>query len=106
MKVTRSQWILVAAACLVVAASAAQSGSDRPPGADENNWVPISDSAGILLTNVRNMPDPLRLELQLRGLNAETLLPLSGTGILMVRRGRTWTRVDLELPQPRVQQLN
>jgi hypothetical protein len=98
MKVTRSQWILVTAACLIVASSAAQDGVDRPPGTDGNNWVPISDSAGILLTNVP--------ALRLQGVNVETIVPMQSTGILMVKRGRTWVRVDLELPQPRVHPLN
>ena len=101
MKVTRKQWILVTAACLVVAASAAQSGVDRPPGTDGGNWVPISDSAGILLTNVA-APGAFRLH----GFNVESIGPMQSTGILMVKRGRTWVRVDLELPQPRVHPLN
>jgi hypothetical protein len=98
MNVTRSQWILVTAACLIVAASAAQSGANLPPGADGNNWVPISDSAGILLTNVP--------ALRLQGFDVETIVPMQSTGTLMVKRGRTWVRVDLELPQPRVHPLN
>ena len=102
MKVTRSQWILVATACLIVASSKAQSGGDRPPGADGNNWVPISDSAGILLTNVAGTPDAIRLR---QGFNVETIVPRQGTGILMVKHGGTWMRVDLELPRPRVQPL-
>jgi hypothetical protein len=103
VKVTRSQWILVATACLIVAASAAQPGTDLPPGANGSNWVPISDSAGILLTNVSGMPDALRLQLQ--GSNPDTF-PLRGTGILMVKYGGGWRRVDLDLPAARLQQLH
>ena len=102
MKVTRSQWILVTAACLIVAASAAQSGADRPPGADGNNWIPFSDSAGILLTNVAGTPDALRLQ----GFNVEPLAARRGTGILMVKYGGTWMRVDLVPPPARAQQLH
>ena len=98
MNVTRSHWILVATACLIVASSAAQSGADRPPGADGNNWVPISESAGILLTNVAGTPDAIRLQ----GINAETIVARRGTGILMVKYGGSWIRVDLELPPPRL----
>jgi hypothetical protein len=101
MKVTRSQWILVATACLFVAASAAQSGADLPPGADANNWIPISDSAGILLTNV-SAAGAIRLQ----GFEVKTLVPRQGTGILIVKYGGSWIRVDLEPPQPRVQPLN
>ena len=101
MKVARKQWILVTAACLIVAASAAQSGVDRPPGADGNNWVPISDSAGILLTNVAALG-----AFRLQGFNVEPIGPMQSTGIVMVKRGGTWVRVDLELPQPRIHPLN
>ena len=101
MKVTRSHWMLVTAACLVVAASVAQSGADLPPGADGNNWVPISDTAGILLTNVSPSGG-----IRLRGFGVETIVPMSGTGILMVKRGGVWMRVDPEPPRPRVQPLH
>jgi hypothetical protein len=102
MKVTRSQWILVATACLIVASSGAQSSADRPPGADGNNWVPISDSAGILLTNVAGMPDAIRLQ----GLNVETIVPRQATGILMVKYRGAWMRVDREFPPARMQPLH
>jgi hypothetical protein len=102
MKVTRSQWILVATACLIVASSAAQSGADRPLGADGNNWIPISDSAGILLTNVAGMSDAIRLQ----GLDVETIVPRQATGILVVKHGGAWIRVDLEFPQARMQPLH
>jgi hypothetical protein len=104
MKITRSQWILVTAACLIVAASAAQTRADLPPGADGNNWVPISDTAGILLTNVERTSEAVRLNFQ--DFTAETIIPRQGTGILMVKHGGTWMRVDLELPKARMQRLN
>lgn len=101
MKITRSQWILVAAACLIVVSSAAQSGADRPPGVDENRWVPISATAGIVLTEVSGMPASFRLT------DLEAATPLrAGTGILMVKRAGAWMRVDLEFPQPRAQPLH
>jgi hypothetical protein len=102
MKVTRSNWMLMTAACLIVASSAAQSAADRPPGVDENSWVPLSESAGIVLTNLTGMPATVRL----RGAEVDAVTALrAGTGILMVRHGGGWIRVDLELPQPRVQPL-
>ena len=104
MKVTRSQWILVTVACLIVAAAAAQSGADLPPGADGNNWVPISDSAGILLTNVASAPDAVRF--QFPGFDVQTIVPRRGTGVLMVKYGGTWMRIDPELPPARLQPLN
>ena len=101
MKVTRSQWILVTATCLIVAASAAQSGADLPPGADGNNWVPISDTAGILLTNPAGIPGAMRFQ-PLQGFNVETIVAGRGPGILMVKHGGAWLRVDLELPPARL----
>lgn len=105
MKVTRSQWILVTAACLIVAASAAQSGADLPPGADGNNWVPLSDTAGILLTNPAGIPGAIRLQ-PLQGFKVDTIVAGRGDGILMVKHGGTWMRVDLEFPPARVQPLH
>jgi hypothetical protein len=106
MKVSRSQWILVTAACLIVAASAAQTDADLPPGADGNNWIPISDSAGILLTNATGMPNVIPDAIRRQGFDVLTLVPMRSTGTLMVKHGGIWTRVDLELPQPRVLPLN
>lgn len=102
MTVMRSQWMLVAAACLIVASSAAQS-SDRPPGVDENSWVPISATAGIVLTNVTGMPAAVRL----RESDVDIAVSLrAGTGILMAKYAGAWMRVDLEAPQPRVHPLH
>ena len=105
MKVTRSQSFLVAAACLIIAASAAQSATDRPPGVDERSWVPISDTAGIVLTDMATTPSSGAFEV--RGRDGKPMLPgaLQRTGILMVKSGSTWVRVDLQLPPPRVQPL-
>ena len=104
MKISQSQWMVVAAACLIVAASAAQSGADLPPGADGNNWIPISGSAGMLLTNVAGAPDSVRF--QFPQLNVQTVVPTRGTGILMVKYGGTWMRVDPEPLPARVQPLH
>jgi hypothetical protein len=109
MKVKWSQSILVAAACLIVASCgdapvADQPTADRPPGVDENSWVRISDTAGIVLTEVRVTPATIRL----RGIDVETVVPQAlqrGTGVLMVKVGAAWMRIDLELPAPRVQPL-
>jgi hypothetical protein len=96
MKVTRSQWILVTTACLIVAVASAQSGLGRPPGVDESTWIPFSETAGIVLTDAVTQPGSVKLFFP-RG---------PTTGILMVKVGGAWTRVDLELPQARVHALN
>jgi hypothetical protein len=105
MKVTRSQWLLVVTACLIVAASHGQSAADRPPGVDEDRWIPISDVAGIVVTEFSM---PLRGTFRMNADGTATTVPEAlrrGTGILMVKRGSAWTRIDLELPAPRVQPL-
>ena len=33
----------------------------RPPGVSEENWIPISDSVGILVTDVRARPGQIRV---------------------------------------------
>ena len=75
-----------------------------PPGADGNNWIPISEVAGILLTNVAGAPDAVRF--QFPELNVGTVVPRRGTGILMVKYGGTWMRVDPEPAPARVQPLH
>jgi hypothetical protein len=108
MKAPVSQWILVAAACVVVASCVRAEAPpdrlpDRPPGVDESSWVPISDTAGIVVTTVTGNP-----VIRLRGAEAEAVVPQSiqrGTGILMVKLGGAWTRIDLQLPAARVQPL-
>ena len=64
----------------------------------------ISDSAGILLTNIAGAPDSMRFRFP--ELNVQTVVPRRGTGILMVKYGGTWMRVDPEPPPARVQPLH
>ncbi|HEX7237663.1 MAG TPA: hypothetical protein VF405_11920 [Gammaproteobacteria bacterium] len=100
MKIARSQWLLAATACLIVAASTAQSAADRPPGVDEARWLPISDTAGIALTEPVGvaLPETDRLEL--------IPTPRPRTGVMMVKTQGRWIRVDLELPPARAHALN
>jgi hypothetical protein len=116
--------ILVAAACVIAAScggppgpdrptalqrvaerpAAEPSVADRPPGVGEDSWVRLSDTAGIVLTDVR----ATRATIRLKGIDVETVVPpllQQGTGVLMVKLGDAWIRVDLALPAPRVQPL-
>ena len=100
MSGTRSQWFVAATACLIVAASTAQSAADRPPRVDEASWLPISDTAGIVLKEPIGVavPGTDRLEL--------IPTPRPRTGVMMVKAQGRWIRVDLELPPARAHALN
>lgn len=114
MTASRSQWVLVAALCLLAAAcgrtspeggapavdAVNRSSEDRPPGVDADDWVRISDVAGIVLTGGA----PMRVTGP-RGERLTLPMPRNVTGVLMVKRQGVWTRVELELPSPRVQPL-
>ena len=99
MKASWSQWILVAVVtCSVVASSRGQSPADRPDGVDADRWVPISGSAGIVLTESMFVP----------GTDPRVIVPTRGprTGVLMVKAQGSWIRVDLELPAARLHPLH
>jgi hypothetical protein len=98
MKVTWSQWILLATACLIVASSRGQAPADRPDGVDADRWVPISDSAGIVLTETMFVPGTDRREL--------IPVPRPRTGVLMLKAQGRWMRVDLEPPAARLHPLH
>ena len=105
MKAPVSRWILVVAACFVAISCvrAEAPPPDRPPGVDEASWVPISDTAGIVVTAGTGIP---RFRLLRDGeVEAVPRALRQGTGILMVKIGGAWTRIDLELPAARVQPL-
>jgi hypothetical protein len=99
MKASWSLWILVAVVtCSVVASSRGQSPADRPGGVDTDRWVPISDSAGIVLTEAMFVPGTDRREI------IPTLRPR--TGALMVKTQGRWIQVELEAPAARVHPLH
>jgi hypothetical protein len=109
MRAPGSSWVLIAASSLLAAACIrSEPLADRPPGVDEASWAPISATAGIVLTSIRNIPvaGALRFE---TGEAQETVPRLrslqEGTGILMVKVGGAWTRVDLDLPDARLRPL-
>jgi hypothetical protein len=102
MKASWSLSILVAVvAYSLIASGLGQSSADRPPGVDADRWVPISDTVGIVMrqsmtTSVPGFsPDRRMIVPGLR----------QGTGVLMVKVEGVWMRVDLALPEPRVQPL-
>ena len=102
MKPSWSLWILVAVVtCAIVASSRGQSPADRPAGVDADRWVPISDSAGIALTEaIASVAIP--------GTERRELIPAlrPRTGVLMVKAQDRWMQVELELPAARLHPLH
>jgi hypothetical protein len=96
--------VIIASCLLIVAASQGQSRADRPPGVDENHWVPLSDVAGIVLTNAAGMPSVGRFDFNDDG-TVEPQVVQRSRGTLAVKFGGAWTLVDLEPPPARLQQL-
>ena len=103
MKAHLSNVIVVLVAVLAMTTWVrAQSQGDRPPGLDEDRWVAISDTVGLVLADVSFTPAPNALPSDIpRGLS---LFPQS-TGLLMVKVNGLWTRVELAEAPPRVQPL-
>jgi hypothetical protein len=105
MKALLSKTVVVAVALFVLTTWVrAQSGSDMPPGIDQARWLPLSDSAGILLTDVPSTSP--RATYRFEG-NEPVVIPdlQQGTGVLIAKLNGLWTRVDLSPPPARAQRL-
>jgi hypothetical protein len=99
MKALLSSTLIVLVAILAITTWArAQSPGDRPLGVDEDNWVAISDTVGIVIVDVSYTA---RTALPSDLPRALSNLPRS-TGVLMVKVDELWTRVELAEPPPRV----
>jgi hypothetical protein len=100
MKTLLSSTIIALVAILAITTWArAQAPGDRPLGVDEDSWIAISDTVGIVIVDI--------------GYTARTALPSDlpralsdvpqSTGVLMVKVNELWTRVELAEPPPRLQ---
>ncbi len=100
MKTLLSSTIIALVAILAITTWArAQAPGDRPPGVNEDSWIAISDTVGIVIVDI--------------GYTARTALPSDlpralsdvpqSTGVLMVKVNELWTRVELAEPPPRLQ---
>jgi hypothetical protein len=100
MKTLLSSTIIALVAILAITTWArAQAPGDRPLGVDEDSWIAISDTVGIVIVDI--------------GYTARTALPSDlpralsdvpqSTGVLMVKVNELWTRVELAQPPPRLQ---
>lgn len=97
--------LLLAAVCFIlgsVATSVAQSpGLSPPPGVAPENWVPISDNAGVALSDNARVSRPRSV----RGI--QSFATQRHAGILMVHQEGRWIAFDmLGDASPRFQPLN
>jgi hypothetical protein len=69
---------------VMLSTNARSQDTDRPPGVSEANWIPISETAGVVITEDRAVGDSAYLNRQL-GFPAQRR-----TGILVVRHNGTW----------------
>jgi hypothetical protein len=64
---------------------------DRPAGVDAQNWIPVSDKMGFVVTTPRVFPMPMPDRQVL-------FLTAPAEGYFMVHRGNTWQRIVIQNP--------
>lgn len=116
MKLPLSKLVLpgILIAGILLSSVHAQPGSDRPPGVPIENWIAISDSAGIVIRNLPRTPTRYRFDLNQPGVpipvppdaNAIPLGVQSLPGVLMAKHGGLWIRIDTPMPPVQVQPLD
>jgi len=67
------------------------SGPDRPAGVDAQNWIPVSDKMGFVVTTPRIFPMPMSDRQVL-------FLTAPAEGYFMVHIGHTWQRIIIQDP--------
>jgi hypothetical protein len=100
MKAFLSSIVVLVAIVVMTTWAKAQAPGDRPLGVDEDNWVAISDTVGIVLVDVSYTAARAALPSDVP--RALSNLPRS-TGVLVVKVNGVWTRAELAEPPPRVQ---
>jgi hypothetical protein len=71
--------------CIVIGVAPYARGIGRPaapPGVTANDWVPLGDAAGFVITRETPLPGSMQRE------------PATVMGYFMVRRAAGWRRVD------------
>lgn len=99
MKPVRSMTAGAAVMLLMACASAGgQYAAARPAGVDEAHWIPLSESAGIVIVGVESGARGQRVPL-----DGDVIVPgTSVTGILMARQDDAWVRVKLQPEEMRI----
>ncbi len=80
--------------------SQAQTPADRPPGVDAEQWIPLSDSVGIVIMSTTGAVPPAIVD---RAPREEVFPFVRATGRLMARHNGQWLVFDeLNSMEPRV----
>jgi len=83
--------LLILASVLAVHFAVGASSPDRPANLNAENWIPVSDKMGFVVTTRRIFPMPMP---DRQGL----LLAGPEEGYFMVRRGNGWQRIIINNP--------
>ena len=90
MKAIAATLLILAAVLAAHFASGASTG-DRPAGVDAQNWIPVSDKMGFVVTSPRMYPMPMPDRQVL-------LLAPPAEGYFMVHTGNVWQRLTIKDP--------
>jgi hypothetical protein len=83
--------LLILASVLTVHFASGASGPDRPAGVNAENWIPVSDKMGFVVTTPRIYPMPMP--------DRQTLfLTAPAEGYFMVHTGNVWQRLVIQDP--------
>ena len=116
MKLCSSNLILavILLAGILVFSIEAQSGASRPPGVPVENWIAITESAGIVIRSVPRTPPRFRFDPNQPGVpipmppGAAAIpgdLP-SMAGVLMAKHGDVWVRIEMPMPPAQLHPLD
>jgi hypothetical protein len=116
MKLPVSKLVLagILIAGILVSSVKAQPGANRPPGVPIENWIAISDSAGIVIRDLPRTPTRYRFDPNQPGVpipvppdaNAIPLGVQSLPGVLVAKHEGLWIRIDMPMPPAQVQPLH
>jgi hypothetical protein len=82
---------LILASVLTIHFALGASGRDRPAGVDAQNWIPVSDKMGFVVTTPRVFPMPMPDRQVL-------FLTTPAEGYFMVHTGNVWQRLTIKDP--------
>jgi hypothetical protein len=85
--------LLVLASILTVHFALGASSPDRPAGVNAENWIPVSDKMGFVVTNPQSALGALVTKDR-----QPLLLAPPAQGYFMVHTGITWQRIIIQVP--------
>jgi hypothetical protein len=83
--------LLILSSLLIIHFALGAPGADRPVGVNAENWIPVSDKMGFVVTTRRIFPMPMPDRQSL-------LLAAPAEGYFMVRTGNGWQRIIIQDP--------